>query len=77
LINSKIVGPTESRTSLRRRKGRLSEGQFVGRRCLTISEREERETGSNCSTGHRGGGGIGITEVWADLRTEILLVKKF
>lgn len=34
------------------------EGQLVGCRCLTESEREEREMGSNCSrTAGRGNGG--------------------
>ena len=40
------LGPTEQNTSLRRRGGMLSVGQFVGRRWETMSESEERVTGS-------------------------------
>lgn len=50
-IRSKMKGPTESKTSLRRREGKQAEGQLVERICLTASvreEREEREMGSDC-----------------------------
>ena len=49
--SNKILAPTELKTSLRRREGMLSEVQFVGRRCLTTSEREERDTGSKWQLG--------------------------
>ena len=42
-IRDTRVGPTEQKTSLRRREGMLSVGQFVGRRWETISESEERD----------------------------------
>ena len=48
-ISNKILAPTDPKTSLRRREGMLSEVQFVGRRCMTTSEREERDTGSKWS----------------------------
>ena len=59
LISCRRKGATESRTvaSLRRREGRQSEGQLEDRRCLTASEREDREIGSSClRTAGRGRG---------------------
>ena len=75
--SNKILAPTESKTSLRRREGMLSEVQFVGRRCLTTSEREERDTGSKWSrtAGHRKGAGSGVALVWASLRADTFSIK--
>ena len=52
--------------------GMLSEVQFVGRRCLTTSKREERDTGSKWSrtAGHRKGAGSGVALVWASLSAD-------
>ena len=47
LINDIIHGPTVSKTSLRRLTVILSEGQFVGRRWWTTSERKDIDMGSN------------------------------
>ncbi len=48
LTKDTTLGPTVSKTSLTKRAGILSRGQFVGRSCLTMSERWENVTGSNC-----------------------------
>lgn len=57
-IRSRIKGQSKSNTSLRRREGKLSDGQLVVCRCLTASEREERGMGANYSkaAGWRNGG---------------------
>lgn len=48
-INFRMHGPTTLKTSLRRRGGMLSEGQYEGRRWWTISDRWGSDTGSNWS----------------------------
>ena len=47
LIIVRTVGPMEVKTSLKSREGMQSVGQFVGRRWVTMSEREGREIGRN------------------------------
>ena len=76
-MTDKIAGPTVPRTSLSSRGGMMSEGQFVVRRCITMSLREDRVIGCRRSRVAEHGGRMGSVagEVCADLRSEILLIK--
>ncbi len=80
LTKDTTLGPTVSKTSLTKRAGILSRGQFVGRSCLTMSERWENVTGSNCwkTAGQKEKiGGSVITVMGGKLRPVILSTKYF